>query len=68
MMDGISVHVIEYADELSWVKITAELTDFCSRTDFFDPIEVQRLIKERKAAQVWYLFNFALWWKEYIRD
>jgi hypothetical protein len=26
MMEGISVHVIEYDDDLAWVKITAELT------------------------------------------
>lgn len=49
-------------------EIRRELDDFCQRTDFFDRTEVFRLIDERKAAQVWYLFNFALWWKEYIGD
>jgi asparagine synthase (glutamine-hydrolysing) len=49
-------------------EIRRELDDFCRRTDFFDRAEVFRLIDERKAAQVWYLFNFALWWKEYIGD
>jgi asparagine synthase (glutamine-hydrolysing) len=47
--------------------IRKELDDFCSQTDFFDRDEVFRLIEARKAAQVWYLFNFALWWKTYIR-
>lgn len=49
-------------------EIRRELDDFCKRTDFFDRAEIFRLIDERKASQVWYLFNFALWWKEYIGD
>jgi len=65
---GFGVPIHEWFLEKLGDEIKVELTDFCTRTDFFDPIEVQRLIKERKAAQVWYLFNFALWWKEYIRD
>jgi asparagine synthase (glutamine-hydrolysing) len=65
---GFGVPIHEWFLEKLGDEIKVELTDFCTRTDFFDPIEVQRLIKERKVAQVWYLFNFALWWKEYIRD
>jgi asparagine synthase (glutamine-hydrolysing) len=65
---GFGVPIHEWFLDKLGDKIIAELNDFCSRTDFFDSTEVSRLIKERKAAQVWYLFNFALWWKEYIRD
>ena len=65
---GFGVPIHEWFLDKLGAEITAELTDFCSKTDFFDPLEVERLIRQRKAAQVWYLFNFALWWKEYIRD
>lgn len=63
---GVPIHDW-FLDKLG-EEIRRELDDFCRRTDFFDRAEVFRLIDERKAAQVWYLFNFALWWKEYIGD
>jgi len=43
-----------------------ELTDFCQKTDFLDLAQVNRLIDQGRGPQVWYLLNFALWWKEYI--
>jgi asparagine synthase (glutamine-hydrolysing) len=39
---------------------------FCKKTDFLNPHEVTRLVKEQRGPEVWYLLNFALWWKEYI--
>jgi asparagine synthase (glutamine-hydrolysing) len=47
-------------------QIRNELDEFCSKTDFFDRREVFRVLDEGRAAQAWYLYNFALWWKEYI--
>ena len=44
-----------------------ELNVFCQRTDFLDPIQVQRLIASGSGPQVWYLLNFALWWKEFVK-
>jgi len=44
-----------------------ELIEFCDNTDFLDKKEVIRLIDKSRGAQVWYLLNFALWWKEYIK-
>jgi asparagine synthase (glutamine-hydrolysing) len=43
-----------------------ELETFCRQTDYLDRAEVMRLLDERRADQVWYLLNFALWWKTYI--
>ena len=45
---------------------TFELDMFCKKTDFFNPNEVTRLVKEQRGPEVWYLLNFAQWWKEYI--
>jgi asparagine synthase (glutamine-hydrolysing) len=42
------------------------LSDFCDQTDFFDKHDVQRYIDDGKGAKVWYLLNFAYWWKHYI--
>lgn len=64
---GFAVPIHEWFLDRLGDAIRTELDDFCKQTDFFCREEVFRLIDERKAAQVWYLFNFALWWKAYIR-
>jgi asparagine synthase (glutamine-hydrolysing) len=43
-----------------------ELEQFCHETDFLDAGEVSRLFQQDRGAQLWYLFNFALWWRHYI--
>jgi asparagine synthase (glutamine-hydrolysing) len=65
---GFGVPLHEWFLDRLGGEIRRELGDFCARTDFLDREEVFRLIGERRAAQVWYLFNFALWWKEYLGD
>lgn len=64
---GFGVPIHEWLLDKLGDEIRKELKEFCQSTDFFDSAEVFRLIEERKAAQVWYLFNFALWWKTYIK-
>jgi asparagine synthase (glutamine-hydrolysing) len=44
-----------------------ELITFCNETDFLDKKEVLKLFENGRGAQIWYLLNFALWWKEYIK-
>jgi len=39
------------------------LSDFCKETDYFDRREVMRLIEDKRDPRVWYLLNFAMWWK-----
>ncbi len=47
--------------------IRAELTEFCNQADFLDRGEVMRLFDQRNGWKLlWYLFNFAVWWKHYI--
>jgi asparagine synthase (glutamine-hydrolysing) len=43
------------------------MNEFCDQTDFLDRNEVMRLLDQGKGPQAWYLLNFALWWKEYIK-
>ena len=47
-------------------RIRRELESFCRETGYFDRREVFRLIDSGNAAQVWYLFNLALWWRSFI--
>jgi asparagine synthase (glutamine-hydrolysing) len=64
---GFGVPVYEwFFDELG-ERTRQELKDFCLETDFLDYSEVERLINQGQGPQVWYLLNFALWWKEYIK-
>jgi len=45
------------------------LAAFCEQTDFLDRDAVLRLAENCKHSPgVWYLLNFALWWKEYIQE
>jgi len=43
-----------------------ELEQFCRDTDFLDLTEVRRLFDQQQGDQLWYLLNFALWWRHYI--
>jgi asparagine synthase (glutamine-hydrolysing) len=62
---GVPVHEW-FFDRLGEVA-QKELDVFCKRTDFLDPTQVKRLIASGSGPQVWYLLNFALWWKEYLQ-
>jgi asparagine synthase (glutamine-hydrolysing) len=63
---GFGVPVREWFTDLLRVRARTVLDDLCRQTDFVDGDEVRRLIDGRREREVWYLLNFALWWKEYI--
>lgn len=63
---GFGIPMDEWFFERLGSTIRKELMDFCDQTDFLDRTEVLRLINSKKRNKVWYLFNFALWWKQYI--
>jgi asparagine synthase (glutamine-hydrolysing) len=63
---GFGVPVYEWFFDRLGEMAQQELNDFCKHTDYLDWTEVQRLIMIGNGPQVWYLLNFALWWKEYI--
>jgi len=64
---GFGVPVYEWIFERLGKIAQQELYDFCNHTDYLDWTEVQRLIMRGNGPQVWYLLNFALWWKEYVQ-
>lgn len=63
---GFGVPVYEWFFDKLGEKTRNELNDFCNITDFLNKAEVIRLIDQGNGQQVWYLLNFALWWKTYI--
>ncbi len=63
---GFGVPVYEWFFDRLGDTARRELEEFCTQTDFLDRNEVIRLVDEQRGPEVWYLLNFALWWKEYI--
>ncbi len=63
---GFGVPIYEWFFDKLGEKTRQELEEFCAKTDFLDRDEVFRYIEKGEGPQVWYLLNFALWWKEYV--
>jgi asparagine synthase (glutamine-hydrolysing) len=63
---GFGVPVYEWVFDRLGDEARRELDEFTSATDFLDRDEVMRIVDRRQGADVWYLLNLALWWKEYV--
>lgn len=63
---GFGVPVYEWFFDKLGQQARQELDVFCQTTDFFDRAAVAKLFEQKRGPQIWYLLNFALWWKEYI--
>ena len=60
---GFGVPVYEWFFGRLGERTRTELDRFCRDTGFLDRREVFRLVDAGAAQQVWYLLNFALWWR-----
>lgn len=65
---GFGVPITEWFVDLMGDEVRATLRAFVKETDYFNPVEVEEIIKRRRNTQMWYLYNFVLWWKRYIRN
>ena len=63
---GFGVPIHEWFLDRLGEKTREELSGFCHQTDYLDRTEVMRLIDQGYGSHVWYLLNFAMWWKEYV--
>ena len=63
---GFGVPVYEWFLDKLGEQAKRDLSEFCDQTDFLDKAEVMRYIENGDGPKVWYLLNFALWWREYI--
>jgi asparagine synthase (glutamine-hydrolysing) len=64
---GFGVPIYEWFFDQFGTKARQELREFCQQTDFLNSLEIERLVEQGRGPQVWYLLNFALWWKEFLR-
>ena len=63
---GFGVPIYEWFLDKLGERARNELLDFCDLSDFLDRHEVVHLIDRREHEKIWFLLNFALWWREYI--
>jgi asparagine synthase (glutamine-hydrolysing) len=63
---GFGVPVYEWFFDRLGDEARRELDAFTRDTDFLDRAQVMRYLDEKRGPEVWYLLNFALWWKEYV--
>lgn len=65
---GFGVPVYEWFFDKLGDKIKQTLKQFCHDTDYFDPQMIEHYLASGQGGQIWYLFNFALWWNHYIAE
>jgi asparagine synthase (glutamine-hydrolysing) len=63
---GFGVPVYEWLFDRLGDVARQELDEFTQKTDLLDRGAVLKLVDAKPGAEVWYLLNLALWWKEYI--
>jgi len=63
---GFGVPVYEWFFGKLGERARIELASFCRDTGFLDRRAVSSLLESGNGPQVWYLLNFALWWRAYV--
>jgi asparagine synthase (glutamine-hydrolysing) len=63
---GFGIPIREWFFETLGKKMRKDMENFCKKTDYLDYSEVMNLINRGHAQPTWYLYNFALWWTQYI--
>ena len=63
---GFHAPVHEWSTSRLGNRVQSELREFCRDQDFFDPGEMGRFVKGANGMAVWGLYNFCLWWKEFV--
>jgi asparagine synthase (glutamine-hydrolysing) len=64
---GFGVPVYEWSLGQLGEKTREEIQDFCDQSDLFDRSEALSLLDRGRSSEAWYLLNFILWWKEFIK-
>lgn len=58
---GFGVPLVEWFLGKLGKQVEQTLKEFAMKTDYLDPQEIDRLLRLKKANQLWYLYNFAIW-------
>jgi asparagine synthase (glutamine-hydrolysing) len=64
---GFGVPVNEWSFGQLGKKTREEIQDFCDQSDLLDRSEALSLLDRGRSSEAWYLLNFILWWKEFIK-
>ena len=64
---GFGVPVYEWSFSQLGKKTREEIQDFCKKSDLLDHSKALCLIDRGHSSEAWYLLNFILWWKEFIK-
>jgi len=65
---GFGVPVYEWFVDRLGHYAREELENFCKETDLLQIHYIRDLMERKQGPQVWYLLNFVLWWKAYIKQ
>lgn len=65
---GFGVPVYEWFFDKLGTNIKRDLNDFCEKTDFFNKESIDELLQSGNGPQIWYIYNFVLWWNKYIEN
>ena len=64
---GFGVPIADWFHQELGNEMNSTLRSFCAETDFFDINAIEKLISLGQGTQLWFLYNFALWWNRFIK-
>ena len=64
--EGFGVPIYEWFFSEFGEYAKTELYDFTAKTDFFKKSQIDKIVNDKRGWDLWFLLNFALWWKQYI--
>ncbi|MBP6218931.1 MAG: asparagine synthase (glutamine-hydrolyzing) [Oligoflexales bacterium] len=65
---GFNVPVKEWFMKDLGLVANREISEFQKKTDLFSKEGIEHLFRTNSSQNIWTLFNFVLWWKEYIES
>jgi asparagine synthase (glutamine-hydrolysing) len=65
---GFGVPIYEWFFDKLGTNVKRDLELFCDKTDFFDKEQLFAFLKNASGQQTWLIYNFVLWWNEYIDE
>ncbi len=63
---GFGVPLHEWFFDKLGDRVKNEIKYFCEQTDLLDKQYVDSLFDSQRFTDLWFVFNFALWWKEFL--
>ncbi len=65
---GFGLPLYEWFFDKLGIIIQNEIINFCNISDLFDLNGIKNIISNGKKQQIWYIYNFILWYNKFILD